>query len=370
MTLSAHLPSKARFSAHPRYGIYNLLVGLLGSNEADPSKARSADSALRPTGVSGAFWDPFEGDVYVREDLSLNTSTQSVISSYFSNLSVLLLPVGLIGFCVGLLSHFHILQNSDLLIFGGFGAFGASIALILFIDSLTGTQKKSFQMLKRIADDAGFALRVHTSEARLSHIRARVGEFFTLRFASAIPLVVEAEMWGTSRHNSLPLWIGLSLGQSTSIGSGPKAQTVGTHGRSFGKTLMFIVGYELERDTQVRVQLFPEFKTPLGPLDIDIKTESVQFNSKYNIRLSSDGGKPIAKHMSADLLRLLTPAFQDTLIGLADRYATRIILDGNTVFFAGYHNLVSHDQNELERMVRQTLDQCTLAAVSFKKYAE
>ena len=133
---------------------------------------------------------------------------------------------------------------------------------------------------------------------------------------------------------------------------------------------IMIAAYPLERDTGVTVSLFPEFKTPLGPLEFDIQTESVEFNNIFNIRLEAKDGEKTARTMSAKLLQVLTPAFQATLIELAEHFSTRIIIKGSTVYFAGYKNLVSTDQTEIEHLLQVTVAAFSEAAVSFKRYAE
>ena len=320
------------------------------------------------TNDARSYWDPIEGNIYASIDPAFDRQARSYFPYWVSKwISALGLPIGLLGFVVGTLAHF---MGNQIWMFIGIGAFSGSIALILLTDHLSGGKQKSLNTLKRAADKLKFQARAKIPDEKLRSLRSVVSEFFELKVASAIPLHIESELWGTSKKDQVPLWIGLSLIDSFSVLAGPQAQTVGKQGSNFGQCLMFITAYDLARDTGVRVQLFPEYKTPLGPLDIDIQTESVEFNRKYNIRLHSDTSQSKAEAMSAQLLQILTPAFQATLIDLADRFATRIIIDGKSVFFAGYHNLVSNKQSELDGMLGNLLEELSDAAVSFKKFAE
>ncbi|MEM9279309.1 MAG: hypothetical protein AAGA76_12105 [Pseudomonadota bacterium] len=325
------------------------------------------DRNLSGSEISGEFWDPFEGKTDVPVDEVFNRSANAYLPGWVSKLEPFLLIAGLAGFVIGTIGSF---SDDDLWSFAGYGTFGGSVALILLISHLTGSEQKSLQLLKNSADRLGFAARAEIPKARLGEIRSCLKEFFVLKVASAIPLDISTELWGVSKSSKIPLWIGVSLFQAAAVLGGPKNLSHGRQKSAYGKCLMFIVGYQLSRNTGVRVQLFPEIKTPIGPLDIDIQTESVEFNRKYNIRLHSDESQDEAKAMSAQLLQTLTPAFQAKLIDLADRFATRIIIDGKAVFFAGYHILMSDDQAELDTMLTSIITELSEAAVSFKRYAE
>ncbi|MEM1047439.1 MAG: hypothetical protein AAGL24_14875 [Pseudomonadota bacterium] len=308
------------------------------------------------------YWDPFEGTQTPALPAPEKGASKWVLPDYLKKLE---LPLLLLAF-----PAFAVAAFSDTYRFYGVAAFTIGVGGGLAINHFSDAEGTLRRRLQAAADALGFAFRGLMPDGRLGTIRRRVPELFTLRIGGSIPLVISTEMWGES-PSGVPLWLGAAALQSAALFGGPKQdRSVGPE-TMFGNTVMMIAGYRLERDTGIRVLIMPEFVTAIGPLDRDIKTESVEFNAKFNIRMSmADGQSAVPDEATADLLRVLTPAFQATLIDLADRFAARVIVDRDTVFFAGYQNVRALDADLLTGLVRSSVDRFAEAAVSFKRYAE
>jgi len=80
---------------------------------------------------------------------------------------------------------------------------------------------------------------------------------------------------------------------------------------------------------------------------------------------------PVSEQQATSgLLQVLTPAFQVVLIGLAELYAARVIVDHDTVFFGGYRNILTTDEAALEALLQTAIEDFADAATAFKTYAE
>lgn len=312
--------------------------------------------------MTETFWDPFEGSQTPAPQGPGKVGPKWVLPDFLKRLE---LPLLLLAF-----PAFAIAAFSDTYRFYGVAAFTIGIGGGLAINHFSDAEGTLRRRLQAAVEALGFGFRGTLPEGRLGTIRRRIPEIFKLRVGGSIPLVVSSEMWGTSPAG-IPLWLGAAALQSAAFFGGPKQdRSVGPE-TIYGNTVMMVAGYRLERDTGIRVLIMPEFVTAIGPLDRDIKTESVEFNSRFNIRMSMiDGETAVPDAATADLLRVLTPAFQTTLIDLADRFAARVIVDRDTVFFAGYQNLRALEPDQLTELVKSAVDRFAEAAISFKHYAE
>ncbi|MEO0917055.1 MAG: hypothetical protein AAFY31_08745, partial [Pseudomonadota bacterium] len=306
-------------------------------------------------------WDPIDGHATVAKPAAAEY-TSHPLSGLVRNLTVPMLLVCLSGFCVAVFS--------ETWRFYGIGAATVGFLFIMFGSELTGQNKNLRARIANATGAAGHLGGTKLTEGKIAKLAARIKPLLVLRVGGSIPIILEHEIWGHTR-SSVPFWMGLSLIQSHALFGGPKAAARADPKTTHGEMASFIVAYRLDRDTRIHAEIMPEFATAMGPLDTDVKTESTEFNAKFNIRLRTDNGQAVAKGVSSSaLLQVLTPATQSTLIALADTYAARVIVDRDTVFFGGYRNFPTTDQTALERLLTQAIEDFAEAATAFKRYVE
>lgn len=307
-----------------------------------------------------SFWDPFEGSVsppYMR----MPADSASHLSKVFVKLQGPLFLLVFVGFIIAFLGKDWLVIGGALATFGIFGVIG--------IDFFTGGQDGRDRRVWSAAEQLGYRYRPKIPDNRLRRIQSHIQELFKLRVGGSIPLMIDSEMWGKG-EGDISHWIGIQPFDSISLfnGRGKKANT--SDGGAYGSGAMMITAYKLDRDTGIRLVLLPENLGAIGPFDRDLKTESVAFNKAFNIRVTAreDGGD--LDQISVQVLQTLTPAFQTTLLDLADRFSARVIVDRDSVYFGGYANLRSLDEEVLKAFLTETVSSFALAATSFKHYAE
>ena len=307
-----------------------------------------------------SHWDPFEGQVSPPPE-NETSSAWAILPASAKRYQGPLLLLAFPGFALAFFGGTTMIVGIALVCIGIFGGLG--------LDILTGGSSAGRSRLKGAADHLGFAFRGTIPPNRLGAIRRRLPEIFRVRVGGSIPLVIESEMWGPAA-TEVPCWMGAAAISSMAFFGGPKQSLRGPDQSVQGNTIMMIAAYRLDRDTHVRIVLMPEYVGAVGPLDRDIKTESTDFNNRFNIRLTCRDGEKRMDRATMALLQVLTPAFQTTLTDLADRFAARVIVDRDVVFFAGFRNLQTLDDETLAAFVKETLSEFADAAVSFKAYAE
>jgi len=237
------------------------------------------------------------------------------------------------------------------------------------IQHFTGSARERLFRLQSAAKALGYVFRAKIPGQRMATIQRNAPEMFKLRVGGSIPLILESEMWGTAQTGN-SMWMGLGVHASAALFGGPRQTETTPDAAVQGNVIMMIAAYKLERDTGARIVLMPENVGAIGPMDRDMKTESVDFNRAFNIRVTGRHSKENLDQMTANVLRVLSPAFQTTLLDLSEHYAARVIVDGDTVFFGGFRNLQSLEEDVLKNFVQQTVTRFADAAVSFKHYAE
>ena len=306
-------------------------------------------------------WDPIDLEVKAHPPETMAIS-QSTFAGLVRSLTLPALIITFIGFFVAVFS--------DSWRVPAIGAITVSFAFLLFGDQITGQTSNRAARVANAARAAGHFGGTRLPKDKIARLANRIRNLMVVRIGGSIPLVLEHEIWGNTKEN-VPFWMGLSLNASQAFFGGPKAAVRSNPKQSHGEMAMFIVAYKLDRDTGIRAEIMPEFVTAKGPMDRDIKTESVEFNAKYNIRLTKvDGQKVNGREPSAALLQVLTPATQVVFIGLAEAYAARAIIDGDTVFFGGCRNFQTVDDTALQGLLTQAVEDFAVAATAFKTYAE
>ncbi len=268
--------------------------------------------------------------------------------------------------CVG----FGVAVFSDALRIYGIVAATIPFVFLLLGDKISGAEGNRAARIANAAATAGYLGGSRMPRPKIARLAGRIRNLMVVRLGASIPLDLRHEIWGETK-TGVPFWMGLSLNASAAYLGGPKANIPLDKESAQGELAAFVVAYKLDRDTGVRLEVMPEFVTAIGPLDRDIKTESTEFNAKFNIRLTEeDGKKSSQQHATQEVLRILTPATQVVFLGLAEPYAARAIIDGDTVFFGGYRNLQTLDDTALERLLTRAIEDFAQAAVAFKTYAE
>ncbi|MET1412858.1 hypothetical protein ABVF61_11355 [Roseibium sp. HPY-6] len=306
------------------------------------------------------FWDPFEARIQPATETQLER-TKPLLPASFKKLEVPFFLLSLPGFLLAIFSESLRPLGFVLVTIGMGGGFA--------IDHFTGASKDRLNRLRSAAQHLGFRFRSKIPDVRMQKIRQQIPEIFKLRVGGSIPLVIESEMWGTAENGS-PLWVGLGAHSSTALFGGPKQNTKSAGSGPQGNVVMMVAAYKLDRDARIRLVLMPENLSSVGPLDRDLKTESIAFNDAFNIRVTARDDEGQLDKVSVEVLQVLTPALQTTLLDLADRFAARVIIDRDTVFFAGFRNLQGLDDTILQSFVKDAVAGFSEAAVSFKHYAE
>ncbi|MEO1111368.1 MAG: hypothetical protein AAFY05_03510 [Pseudomonadota bacterium] len=305
-------------------------------------------------------WDPFEARIRPAVEVPPERA-KPLLPASFKKLEVPLFLLAVPGFLLALFSDSLRPAGFVLVTIGMAGGFA--------VDHLTGASRDRLNRLRAAAEMLGFRFRAKIPDVRMRKIREQIPEVFRLRVGGSIPLVIESEMWGTA-GNGTPLWVGLGAHSSTALFGGPKQNTVPDGAGAQGNVLMMIAAYRLDRDTSVRLVLMPENLSAVGPLDRDLKTESIAFNTAFNIRVTEREDQGRLDRLSVETLQVLTPALQTRLLDLADKYAARVIIDRDSVYFAGFRNLQTLDDATLHAFVQEAVDHFSEASVSFKHYAE
>ncbi|MEO0917597.1 MAG: hypothetical protein AAFY31_11555 [Pseudomonadota bacterium] len=306
-------------------------------------------------------WDPILGEVKAKPPVETAVKVHW-LDGLVRALNGPVLLVMLIGFGVGVFS--------ETWRYYGLGAFCLGFVYFFLGDHITGATRNSHARIRNAVAANGHVGGTKIAETKIGAFAGRIRSLMVLRFGGSVPLVIDHELWGKTDAD-IPFWMGLSLSQSAVYGSGPSANIRTAASSAHGEFASFLVAYKLDRDTRVRAEIMPEFATAIGPLDRDIKTESTEFNDKYNIRLTMNAGEEVRTNdATAELLQVLTPAFQTVMIGLADTYAARVIIDHDTVFFGGYRNLQTTLEDELAALLKQAITDFADAATAFKTYAE
>lgn len=261
----------------------------------------------------------------------------------------------------------------------GIPALAVSVAGMLGGDMLAGTAQTRDWRFYRVAEKNGWAFRLIEPEVRHRHGARRVRAVDPLAArvyrhlpelcrpspGQLIPLTFQAMYWGRTM-SGLPFWLGLQQYEVDATLAVEALKKDGFGGRGLqGRLFNMAVAYDLDRDTGIRAHLLAETFDRDGWRDI--KTESVEFNRRFNIALADDrtgGGGSLA------LLRALTPATQSILIDLHDRYRVQLVIDGPTIYLSGQDRIMSEEDDVIAARFDALVRQFAEAAVSFKHFAE
>ncbi|MDQ0314689.1 hypothetical protein [Amorphus orientalis] len=210
--------------------------------------------------------------------------------------------------------------------------------------------------------------------ARMRQVREAVPELVDLRVGAFTGSDFDGEFWGLSREDGLPFWVAIgtmAMDAALAADQGLRRDAYGGRG-GFGVLISLLGAYRLDRKTGVRAIVQPENVFNLGPLDRDIKTESAAFNEAFRIAGRAAGDRP-AETVELDVLRILTPATQATLLDLMERYrALGFVIDDDVLYFTAQDRLVGANArpDAVDRHICQVLEDFERAKFSLKRYVE
>lgn len=202
-----------------------------------------------------------------------------------------------------------------------------------------------------------------TAASELQAVYRTIPELFRPLPGQPVTMTIEAEFWGETQAG-VPFWMGVREAEmnTTLAAKELKTDAQGNTGHD-GALLMMVAAYGLERDTGIRAVLLAE---TLGDSRGDLKTESTEFNSRYHIAARDAGDGETGMR----LLQALTPATQTSLLDLWNRYRMQAVIDGATVYVAGYERINTRDEDILARNLSLAAESFAAAATGFKRYME
>jgi len=134
----------------------------------------------------------------------------------------------------------------------------------------------------------------------------------------------------------------------------------------YGQFFSLLGAYRIDRKTGIRAVIRPENIVNRGPLDRDIKTESIQFNERFHV-----SGRPMTKRDSRDVtqevLQILTPATQASMLDLAARFHNLgFIVEDDVLFFMAQDRLAGENASEggIDRLLPGMLEEFEAAKLS------
>lgn len=208
---------------------------------------------------------------------------------------------------------------------------------------------------------------------RLRKIEAHIPELTKVQAGSFMGARLDGEFWGESAQDSLPLWIAIGAMQMEA-GFGNRGMRRDARGGKggYGQFFSLLGAYRIDRKTGIRAVIRPENIANKGPLDRDIKTESVQFNERFHVSgrpVSAGGGNDVSR----EVLQILTPATQATMLDLGARFHTvGFIVADDVLFFMAQDKLVGENATEggIDRLLPGMLEEFEAAKLSIKRYVE
>lgn len=363
-------------------------------------------------------WDPFHGSMPANRDKVKKPVARIKVPGAVNSA---LLIVSLLAFFYGV---YCFLAEAELAGFVSLGMFGACIGLILLLGALAKTkefthwlyftiaekndwsfhlvkepveQRSSNKISERIdsvtdAAETGmdalqnmdfsrenlekFAQQASGTQKRQTNIvrdflvrpaYERIGILLKASLAQPIPFEIKGLFWGETKQN-IPFWMGASIGQTDMTFAAKELKTDARgNTNNQGNILQIVAAYKLNRKTNIHAWLIAEL---LGrDSRKDLKTESIEFNDcfKISLRGTSDRQGPDGE---AELLRVLTPATQATLIDLRKRYKVQMIVDDDVIYISGYDLINIENPEEVAEVANIAAEEFAEAAVSFKHYAE
>ncbi len=336
------------------------------------------------------LWDPFSGEIPFHQQSVRKPGKGMEIPGFIRSFGGILLLLGLITCLAAFIYRDALWLGVPCLCFG--------LAIIFGADHLNKTDANLDWLLFKLAKQHGWAFellptvradqqatmssRASSSQGnthlaanrkvdpRIGKIHERVGDLLTMKIGRITMVDFRAIYRGNSR-DALPFWMALGVLKSdmTLAASSLKRDRYGNEG-SQAFLFQMLCAYRLDRDTGIRVRLLHEGIT--GESRTDFQTESVEFNRQFNISIADKSGNPPedVETQHHALLQALTPATQATLIDLKERYDVQLVIDGDTVFYAGWDKLNTTNFDIIDQHIHTMTEAFADSALSFKHYIE
>ncbi|KFB08992.1 hypothetical protein [Nitratireductor basaltis] len=335
-------------------------------------------------------WDPFEGEIEVetpelssiRKGIALPLWLKRIplpavlfslvwtMAAGFGGGGFPFVPVTVTTFAFGTIFLMEILENAD-------GHRTRRRILIARDRNWSYTGKfLEWQIERKPArdSDGNFERRSQrVKPQRLKTIETAIPELTVMQAGSFMGVRLDGEFWGESVQDGLPLWVALGAMQMEAA-LGPRERRRDARGGrgGYGQFISLLGAYRIGRKTGIRAIIRPENIANRGPFDRDIKTESIHFNEQFHVSgrsVATDGEMDVSR----EVLQILTPATQATLLDLAVRFHTvGFVVVDDVLFFMAQDKLVGENASEggIDRLLPGILEEFEAAKLSIKRYVE
>ncbi|MCD7060701.1 hypothetical protein [Pelagibacterium xiamenense] len=335
-------------------------------------------------------WDPFEGEIAVETPDISSIRSGIVLPIWLKRLP---LPAALLALIWTMVAGFA----GDGFPFIPVAVTTLAFGAIFLVDLLENADGRRTYRRVRIAQDKGWSYTgtflewqiertpvrdsggnyerrsQRVKPPRLERIEAHIPELTKMQAGSFMGVRLDGEFWGESAQDGLPLWIAVGARQmEAGLGTREMRQDARGGKGGFGQFFSLLGAYRIGRKTGIRAVIRPENIVNKGPLDRDIKTESIQFNERFHI-----SGRPVAtgggSDVSREVLQVLTPATQTTMLDLGARFHNvGFILADDVLFFMAQDKLVGENASEggIDRLLPGMLEEFEAAKLSIKRYVE
>jgi hypothetical protein len=240
--------------------------------------------------------------------------------------------------------------------------------------SYTGTLMERVREFGTVRTSDGADRRTHLVKSeRALAVEKRVPELTRLEVGSFVGAQFDGEFWGRSSKDGLPFWVAIgAMDMETGIAANAALRRDARGGTgSFGVFFSLLGAYRIGRKTGIRAVIRPENLFNAGPLDGDIKTESMAFNEAFHVSGSA------LHHQDAEpelaVLRILTPAAQVTLLDLRERYHNiGFVVEDDVLFFMAQDKLVGANAHpdRVDLLLAGILGEFETAKFSLKESVE
>ena len=229
---------------------------------------------------------------------------------------------------------------------------------------------------RAIDGDGDFERRTRLQKSeRMLKIEAQLPELTTLQVGAFMGALLDSEFWGPlPGQPDQPMWMAVGTTQMEAGMGSARTRRDGRGGQGgYGQLYTVVGAFQLGRDTGVRAAIAPESLFRKGPLDRDLKTESAEFNATFRIAGRAISGGRAEREVEQEVLRILTPATQTSLLDLkAAHHKVGCVVEAEVLYFMVQDWLSGDNATEaaLDRLLPEILGQFQVAQQSFRTYVE
>lgn len=342
-----------------------------------PDPAPRASAPNPPVTTSEARWDPFEGA------LNVETPPAEVARAVDIPQALRRLPIPL---AIAAMVWVFVAVARGANVFIPVAAFVASFGAEFLMWYLANDAGRQRARRARLARDKGWSYTGALlkpvfdgdgtkASPRMIRIRDTVPELVKLQLGAFMGADFDGEFWGNVDEGP-PFWMALGTRRmEAALAADPRLRR-DRHGGKGGQGVLFslLAAYRLDRATGIRAVVAPENAFSLGPLDRDIKTESGAFNRHFRVAAhAKDGSDWPEIALRTEVLRILSPATQTTMLDLAGRYrVTGFVVDDDVFYLMAQDNLSGENAHpdQIDRCLAGIVEEFINAAMAPKRYVE